>query len=103
MILTPRLALFLTLPPLLWAGNAVVGRIAIQDIGPLWLNTARWALALLLLLPLGWRALAGRTARLAIAQRWRYLAWLSLTGVGAYNALQEVTQHVGLTNQLIDV
>ena len=32
MQLTPRLALMLSVPPLLWAGNAVVGRLAIASI-----------------------------------------------------------------------
>ncbi len=86
--MTPRLALLLTLPPLLWAGNAVIGRIAIQDIAPLWLNAGRWALALALLLPLGWRVLASAARRRQVAARWRYFLWLGLLGVGAYNALQ---------------
>jgi hypothetical protein len=38
MTLTPRLALLLTLPPLLWAGNAVVGRLVRDDIPPMALN-----------------------------------------------------------------
>lgn len=88
MSLTPRVALLLTVPSLMWAANAVVGRIAIADIGALWLNAGRWALALLLVLPLGWRALASHEARAAIARRWPHLALLSLTGVGSYNALQ---------------
>lgn len=88
MHLTPRLAVLLTLPPLLWAGNAVVGRLAVGLIGPLWLNAARWALALLILLPLGWRAVGSPAARAQVAARWPYLAALSLTGVGLYNALQ---------------
>jgi len=33
--LTPRLALLLTLPPLLWAGNAVVGRLMVGQVPPL--------------------------------------------------------------------
>ena len=57
MHLTPRLVFFLVLPPLLWAGNAVVGRLAIGSMDPLWLNAVRWMLAFVLLLPLGWRAL----------------------------------------------
>ena len=88
MALTPRVALMLTVPPLLWAGNAVIGRIAIASIAPLWLNAARWALALLLILPLGWRAFAGAPARAAIRARWPHLALLSLAGVGVYNAMQ---------------
>ena len=86
--LTPRIALLLTLPPLRWAGNAVIGRIAIDHIPPLTLNAARWALALLLLLPLGWRVLATAERRAQVAARWRYLSLIGLLGVGAYNALQ---------------
>ncbi|MDO9283651.1 MAG: DMT family transporter [Aquabacterium sp.] len=88
MPLPPRLALMLCLPPLLWAGNAVVGRLAIQQISPLWLNALRWAIALALLLPLGWRAFGSAQRRAQVGARWRHLALLSLTGVGAYNALQ---------------
>ena len=88
MTLTPRLALMLSLPPLLWAGNAVVGRLAIGQVSPLWLNASRWALALLLLLPLGWRVFASSARRAELWARWPHLALLGLTGVGAYNALQ---------------
>ena len=45
----------------------------------------RWGLALLLLLPLGWRVF--RDPR-AITERWPHLALLGLLGVGSYNALQ---------------
>lgn len=85
--LTPRLALLLTLPPLMWAGNAVVGRLAAGHVPPLALNALRWLLALLLLLPLGWSALATREARREVLSRWRPLALLGLLGVGSYNAL----------------
>jgi drug/metabolite transporter (DMT)-like permease len=88
MQLTPRLALMLSIPPLLWAGNAVVGRLAIEHISPLWLNASRWALALALLLPWGWRVFASAGRRAEIRARWRHLALLGLLGVGAYNALQ---------------
>ena len=88
MHLTPRLVFFLVLPPLLWAGNAVVGRLAIGSMDPLWLNAVRWMLAFVLLLPLGWRALGTPAARAQIRARWGHLAVLGLIGVGAYNALQ---------------
>ncbi len=88
MPLTRRLALMLTLPPLLWAGNAVVGRSLVGSIGPLWLNAARWTLALTLLWPLGRRAFGSRAARAEVWRRWPHLALLGLTGVGAYNAFQ---------------
>ena len=49
---TPAAALLLTLPPLLWAGNAVVGRVIASMASPMTLNLLRWSLAFLLLLPL---------------------------------------------------
>jgi drug/metabolite transporter (DMT)-like permease len=90
MHLTPRLVMLLLLPPLLWAANAVFARLAINSIGPLWLNALRWGLALLILLPLGWRVLANAQARAQIRERWAYLGILGLIGVGAYNGLQYV-------------
>ena len=80
-----RTALLMTMPPLMWAGNAVVGRLLVGHAPPLTLNFVRWVLAALLLAPLGWRALRnGRT----IAQAWPYLLATGCLGVGAYNALQ---------------
>jgi drug/metabolite transporter (DMT)-like permease len=90
MHLSPRLVVLLVLPPLLWAANAVFARLAINSIGPLWLNALRWGLALLILLPLGWRLLATAQARARIRERWIYLGILGLIGVGAYNGLQYV-------------
>jgi len=86
--LTPRVALMLTVPPLMWAGNALVGRLLAGSVPPLQLNALRWAAALLILLPLGWRAVGTRARRAEIAARWPQLALLGGLGVGAYNALQ---------------
>lgn len=83
--LTPATALLLTLPPLLWAGNAVVGRLVHELVPPVTLNFLRWALAFLILLPLaGWvlRPASG------LWPHWRRFALLGLLGVGCYNALQ---------------
>ena len=68
--ITARTAVLLTLPPLLWAGNAVVGRLAVGSVPPLTLNFLRWLLAALILLPLGWRALC---APREIIARWPHL------------------------------
>lgn len=88
MRLSPKLLLLLTTPPLMWAGNAVVGRLVADSIGPIWLNALRWTLALAILLPLGHRVLATAEARAQIAARWPYLSMLGLLGIGTYNALQ---------------
>jgi len=88
MALSPRLIVLMTLPPLMWAGNAVVGRMAVGHVAPQTLNAWRWGLTLLMLLPLGWRVLATAQSRAAIWQRRAHLAALGLFGVAAFNALQ---------------
>jgi drug/metabolite transporter (DMT)-like permease len=83
--LTPRLVLLMTLPPLMWAGNAVVGRLMVGHVPPMTLNALRWTLAALLLLPLArrvWRDGA------AIRNAWFYLLVLGTLGVGLFNTLQ---------------
>ena len=85
MKLTPRLMVLMTLPPLMWAGNAVVGRLMAGQVPPLTLNFLRWLLAVLFLLPLAWRALLPWQR---IASRWPYLLAVGLLGVGLYNAMQ---------------
>jgi hypothetical protein len=44
-------ALMLTVPPLLWAGNAVVGRLVSDLVPPITLNFLRWAIAFFILFP----------------------------------------------------
>jgi drug/metabolite transporter (DMT)-like permease len=78
-------ALLLMVPPVLWAGNAVVGRLAAPLVPPLTLNFLRWALAFVLLLPFAWRLLRRDSP---IWGRMRRYALLGLLGVGCYNALQ---------------
>lgn len=83
--LTPATALLLTLPPLLWAGNAVVGRLMNGLVPPITLNFLRWLLAFVLLLPLAGAILRPGSA---LWTHWRRFALLGLLGVGCYNALQ---------------
>lgn len=85
MKLTPRLALLMTLPPLLWAGNAVVGRLMVGQVPPLTLNLLRWLITAALLLVLARGALHPFSQ---IRQRWPYLAAVGLLGVGTFNSLQ---------------
>ena len=83
--ITPVTALLLTLPPLLWAGNAVVGRLVYDLVPPITLNFLRWVLAFVLLFPFAawvWRRDSG------LWPHWKRFAVLGLLGVGCYNALQ---------------
>lgn len=83
--LAPRTLTLLILPPLMWAGNAVVGRLMVGTLPPVAMNALRWLLVALLLMPLSmriWRDMA------AIRERWVYLAVIGVLGVGTYNAMQ---------------
>ncbi|MFC5498456.1 DMT family transporter [Caenimonas terrae] len=83
--LTPSTALLLSIAPILWAGNAVVGRLVNTLVPPITLNFLRWALAFALLLPLAAWVLRRDSG---LWRSWRRYAVLGLLGVGCYNALQ---------------
>lgn len=87
-LVTPRLALLLAVPPLLWAGNALIGKMIVGHAPPLTLNFLRWLLAGLLLVPLAWPSLREAGGWPVVRARWRYLALLGVIGVGLYNAMQ---------------
>jgi drug/metabolite transporter (DMT)-like permease len=80
-----RTAALLAVAPLLWAGNAVVGRLVTDLVPPITLNFLRWALAFLILLPLAAPVLRPGSALWPHSRRF---AVLGLLGVGCYNALQ---------------
>ena len=83
--LTPATAALLVIPPLMWAGNAVVGRMMQGTVPPITFNFLRWSLALLILLPIaGWVLRPGSP----LWPHWRRFAVLGLLGVGLYNAMQ---------------
>lgn len=86
--LTPSTAALLVLPPLLWAGNAVVGRALVGHFPPLALSFWRWALAFAVLLPFAAHTMVAHRA--VLRSHWRILAVLALLGVGCYNSLQYV-------------
>lgn len=88
--LTLPIALLLTVPPLMWAGNAVVGRAVAELIPPMTLNFFRWVIAFIILVPLTWRMLRPRSS---VWTNWRRYAVLGLLGVGCYNALQYLALH----------
>ena len=54
-----RAYLLLALTALFWGGNAIAGKLAVGHISPMLLTLARWSIAFLLLLAIGWPRLAG--------------------------------------------
>ncbi|MET0858166.1 MAG: DMT family transporter [Telluria sp.] len=83
--LTAYTALLLTISPLMWAGNAIVGRLVRDAVPPMTLNLLRWMIALLILLPLGRAILRPGSG---LWTDWRRYSLLGLLGVGLYNSLQ---------------
>lgn len=82
--LTFRTAAMLTMAPLLWAGNAIVGRLVHDQVSPFALNLVRWCLAFVVLLPLAAHVLRKNSA---IWQCWKQYAVLGILGIGCYNGL----------------
>lgn len=82
--LTPSALAFLIIAPLMWSGNAVVGRMVAPLVSPMTLNLLRWAIAFVLLLPLAGGALRPSSP---LWTQWRRFAFLSLFSIGGYNAL----------------
>ncbi|MEY2897289.1 MAG: hypothetical protein RL669_1558 [Pseudomonadota bacterium] len=84
--LDARTTALLLLPPIFWAGNALVGRAVVGQVPPLALSLLRWALAFAVIapftLPTLWR-------QRALLRPWALpLLAISAVGVAAYNSLQ---------------
>jgi len=77
-------AFYLTTAALMWAGNAIVGKILVQSSSPVLLNTIRGGVTALILLPVAWRVFGSASPLWQSSKRF---ALLSLLGVGSYNVL----------------
>ena len=77
--------LLLTLTTLLWAGNAVAGKWAVETVSPQVLTTLRWVIGFAVLAPLTYRRVMAE--RQALARRWLYLLLTGATGFTAYASL----------------
>ncbi len=77
--------LLLSLPPLFWAGNFIVGRSVRLEIPPLQLSFYRWVLAGFLFLPFTIRILH-RDWALYIKHKYLIII-ASITGISAFNTL----------------
>lgn len=75
----------LTVTALLWSSNFVIGRAIHEAVTPATMNFLRWALALVVLLPVTLVDL--RRHRLALLRSWRLIALLGLTGIAAFQTL----------------
>lgn len=89
--------LLLVLCNLFWAGNYIFGKYVIGEMTPLWITYSRWALALLLLLPIAhyfekpnWKA---------VMQHWMPLAVMGALGAAGFNlVLYSALKYTSATN-----
>lgn len=75
----------LTLTAVMWAGNAIAGKLAVGHISPFLLTSSRWCIASLILVTLAWRHL--RRDWPVIARQWPFLALLGAIGFALFNDL----------------
>ncbi|MCJ8144798.1 DMT family transporter [Ancylobacter sp. A5.8] len=75
----------LTLVPLFWAGNIVLGRHVAGQVPPVALAWFRWVLAFLILLPFTYKAL--REDWPLIRRHFGLLTLIAFTGISAYNTI----------------
>ena len=69
-----------------WAGNAIVGRLAVGHIPPVTLAFLRWGLGFLMILPLAWKHLKRDWP--AIRAKLGLMTFLSVIGIAGFNTLQ---------------
>lgn len=80
-----RAIALLTLAPLFWSINWVVGRGLADHVPPLAMTFYRWLFAIVILAPFALPQVL--RDRALIARHWKALAALGVTGVGIHNAL----------------
>jgi len=90
----------MAIPPLLWAGNFIVGRAVADHMAPIHLSFWRWALASLVLLPFGWRRTWAQ--RGVIREHLGAVTVLAFFGISAFNTLAYISlQYTVATNAIL--
>jgi len=83
--------LLLILTTLIWGCNAVAARLAVGEISPMMLTTARWSICCVALWFTARREIALHWH--ALLPHWRYLALMGTAGFTAFNALFYTAAH----------
>lgn len=86
-----RPALLLILTTLIWGSNAVAARLAVGQVSPMMLTTARWSIACVALWVVARRQVAAHWS--ALRPRWAYFAVMGSCGFTAFNALFYTAAH----------
>ena len=75
----------LTLTPLFWAANWIIGRGLHADIPPMAMTFFRWLFAIMILAPFAWRHVKHDWP--VLRAHWKFLVVLGAIGVGTHNSL----------------
>lgn len=89
--LSQRPALLLILTTLIWGSNAVAARLAVGQVSPMMLTTARWSIACVALWVVARRQVAAYVP--VLRPRWRYLLLMGTGGFTLFNALFYAAAH----------
>lgn len=76
---------------IIWSGNFVISRGINQQIPPISLAFYRWALATILIAPIAFKKF--KAERTIVFQNWKYLFWVSLSGIALFNTFVYVAGH----------
>ena len=77
--------IFLLLTTLLWGGNSVAGKLAVDHVSPMTLVFLRWVLAVLIMLPIGFQTI--RKDWPVVRKHWVVLAALGASGFTLFNTI----------------
>jgi uncharacterized membrane protein len=80
-----RAYIFLLLTTLLWGANSVAGKLAVGHVSPMTLVFLRWVLAVLILLPIGWRTMQKDWP--VVRKHWFVLVALGASGFTLFNTI----------------
>lgn len=83
--------LVLAATALMWAGNAVAGRLAVGEVSPMALTNLRWLIAIAVLGVFARRQIAEGLP--VLARRWRYVFLMGALGYTLFNALFYISAH----------
>ncbi len=82
------LAIFATV---VWSGNFIISRGVNQQIGPVSLAFYRWLMATVIISPFAWKKYIAE--KKLVRDNWKYLAWVSLSGIALFNTCVYVAGH----------
>ncbi|MES2332925.1 MAG: DMT family transporter [Bacteroidota bacterium] len=76
---------------IIWSGNFIISRGVSTQIGPVSLAFYRWLTATVIIAPFAWKTY--REEKELVRANWKYLCWVSLTGITIFNTCVYIAGH----------